>query len=239
MWFIYKRHTTLQEESLYTSEWSGSSFWNSYKSNESGSAVLFGETFRPRVNGVFKGMQGQTVIIDIDTDENSRLILANIYAPSGGTRQTERKSFFSNLEATLRDLNCENIILGGDFNCVLNNELDRSHAVTYRGQSRNSLKHLLVELKLEDTWRLHNPDEQVFTHHSHLGSASRIDRIYTSRILRNRVLNTEITPCTHLDHDIVGAFLTFGETPRGKGVWHLNCDILNNNEFTVHVRFLC
>ena len=49
------------------------------------------------MNGVVKGTQGQTVIIDIDTDENSRLILANIYAPSGGTRQKEPKSLFSKL----------------------------------------------------------------------------------------------------------------------------------------------
>ena len=82
--------------------------------------------------------------------------------------------------------------------------------------SRNSLKHL-TELNLEDAWRLHNLDEQVFTHHSHLGSASRIDRIYTPRNLRNSVLNTEITPCEHSDHDIVSAFLTFGETPLWEG----------------------
>ena len=108
-------------------------------------ALSCSETFQPRVNGVFKGTQGQSIIIDIESDENLQLILANIYAPSGGTRQTERKTF-TNLESTLGDLNCENIILGGDFNCVLNNDLDRSHAVTYRDQSRNSLKHLLTEL---------------------------------------------------------------------------------------------
>ena len=90
--YLQETHTTLQERSLYTSEWSGSSFWNSYKSNESGSAVLFGETFRARVNGVFKGMQGQNIIIDIESKENLRLILANIYAPSGCTRQKERKT---------------------------------------------------------------------------------------------------------------------------------------------------
>ena len=37
----------------------------------------------------------------------------------------ERKNFFTKLESSLQD----NIILGGDFNCVLNNELDRSHAL--------------------------------------------------------------------------------------------------------------
>ena len=136
------------------------------------------ETFRPHVNGVFKGTQGQTTIIDIESDENLCLILANIYAPSGGTRTKECKSFFSQLEDTLRGLNGENIILGGDFNCVLN-DLDRSHTVTYRDQSRNSLKQLLSELKLEDAWRLQNPDKRVFTHHSHLGSASRRQNLHS------------------------------------------------------------
>ena len=37
----------------------------------------------------------------------------------------ERKNVFTKLESSLQD----NIILGGDFNCVLNNELDRSHAL--------------------------------------------------------------------------------------------------------------
>ena len=155
---------------------------------------MFGETFRPHVNGVFKGTQGQTTIIDIESDENLHLILANIYAPSGGTRTKERKSFFSQLEDTLRGLNGENIILGGDFNCVLN-DLDRSHTVTYRDQSRNSLKQLLSELKLEDAWRLQNPDKCVFTQHSHLGSASRINRIYTPRVLRNCILNRYNAMC--------------------------------------------
>ena len=72
----------------------------------------------------------------------------------------------------------------------------------------------------------------MFTHHSHLGSASHIDRIYTSRTLRNCVINTDISPCTHSDHDIVSAFLALGETPRGKGVWHLNCGILQNKGFS-------
>ena len=184
--------TLLFYRPLYTSEWSGRIFWIAIKAiNPEQQSYL--ENFSPPINGVFKGTQGQTVTINIDTDENSRLILANIYAPLWGTWQIERKSFFFKLENTLRDLNCENIILGGDFNCVLNKELDRSHAVTYQEQSSNSLKHLLAELKLEDGWRLHNPDEQVFTHHSHLGSASHIDHIYTSRILRNSVWNTEIT----------------------------------------------
>ena len=122
------------------------------------------------MNNVFKGTQGQTIIIDIDTDENSRLIMANIYAPSGGTRQKERKSFFSKLEDTLRDLNSENIILGGDFNCVLNNELDRSHAVTYRDQShtRRSRKNRSIRANGADEVsgtdsKVMNPEQQSYS----------------------------------------------------------------------------
>ena len=45
------------------------------------------------------------------------------------------------------------------------------------------------------------------------------------------VFKTEIKPCAHSDHDIVSTFLMFRETPRRKGVWHLNCKILHSNAF--------
>ena len=65
------------------------------------------------------------------------------------------------------------------------------------------------------TWVLH-PVSTEFTFHE------------SSEI----VSNTEITQCTHSDHDIVSAFLTFEDTPRGKGTWHLNCKILHSNTFS-------
>ena len=78
MIYLQETYTALQEESLYMRKWSSLSFWNSHTSNGSRTAVLFGETFRPHVKGVLKGTQGQSIIIDIESDENFKLILANI-----------------------------------------------------------------------------------------------------------------------------------------------------------------
>ena len=70
--------------------------------------------------------------------------------------------------------------------------------MTYRDQKRNSLKHLLTELNLEDTWRLHNPDEQVFTHHSHLGRPrkgrpARARKAEAAWRLKKKTLHTYLT----------------------------------------------
>lgn len=52
--------------------------------------------------------------------------LCNVYAPSGGTHKSVRKEFFPRLEQTLKDLNLTNYIIGGDFNCILDDSLDRN-----------------------------------------------------------------------------------------------------------------
>jgi hypothetical protein len=52
---------------------------------------------------------------------SSQVILANLYGPNWDDAQ-----LFSDLIATLPDLNSHHLMLGGDFNCLLNPSLDRS-----------------------------------------------------------------------------------------------------------------
>lgn len=54
---------------------------------------------------------------------NKPVILANIYAPNWGD-EAFIKAFFS----ALPDVDVHNLIIGGDFNCVLSSELDHSTA---------------------------------------------------------------------------------------------------------------
>lgn len=76
---------------------------------------------------------------------------------------------FSNLKTILNKLNVniDYYIIGGDFNCVLNDALNRSNAITYRERTKQALKHLLPELSCKDIWRLVHPDKQTFMHRSH------------------------------------------------------------------------
>ena len=94
------------------------------------------------------------------------------------------------------------------------------------------------ELCCEDIWRLHHPDGRVFTHRTTLGTASRIDRLYTPRDFRHSILFSDITPCAHTDHDLISANFNFEPVDLGKGTWHLNCSLLLDETYKNHIRTL-
>ena len=73
--------------------------------------------------------------------------IINIYAPSGTAKRTEREEFFSVDILGLLPLRPIQLIIAGDFNCVLNNK-------DCTGQRTNSqaLRTLINGLKLKDAW---------------------------------------------------------------------------------------
>ena len=67
----------------------------------------------------FSDPSGHYIVCDIKTDENF-FTLANIYAPN-----EDDPSLFQQVFDHLHDFACEEIILGGDFNLVLDVKEDK------------------------------------------------------------------------------------------------------------------
>jgi len=100
------------------------------------------------------------------------------------------------------DLTCvlqaasHNVILGGDFNCVLHSGDTTGPFLTSR-----ALMEIVRGLTLADTWT-QDPLRSNYTHYSPNG-ATRIDHIYTSHTLLERKIGTEIIPTAFTDHHAV------------------------------------
>lgn len=104
------------------------------------------------------------------------IILANINGPNWDNPQ-----FFSRLIAELPDINSHHLILGGDFNCVLDPVLDRSRAGTQINVSKSGevLLSFLNNYKLQDHWRISNPTTRQYSFYSPVHrSYSRIDHFF-------------------------------------------------------------
>ena len=219
--FLQETHTTPQDELVYAREWHGKSFWNHNDSRTAGTAILFSDNFSPKILQEIKDEYGQTIILILEL-ETVPLVFCNVHAPSGGINKTSRKEFFDDLENTLKDLNYVNFIIGGDFNCVLDENLDRNNPSTNNSDSsKKSLSH-----------------GRVFTHRTTLGTASRIDRLNTPRDFRHSILFSDITPCAHSDHDLISANFNFEPVDLGKGTWHLNCSLFLDETYKDHIRTL-
>ena len=93
------------------------------------------------------------------TVNGKQLTLANIYAPNN-----DDPNFFSLVFSQLVDFKCEEIIIGGDFNLILDVEKDKKG-----GLARTHKKSLEVinsfseNLDLIDAWRVLNPESSRFT----------------------------------------------------------------------------
>lgn len=87
------------------------------------------------------------------------LILLSIYAPNW-----DNKDFFTKLFTILPNHNSYNIILGGDFNYVLDPHLDRSsNKPQALFKSAKAVKDYTNQSGLSDIWRFHFQKKKIFS----------------------------------------------------------------------------
>jgi exonuclease III len=104
----------------------------------------------------------------------------NLYAPSGAEKKEERERFYATDIIQLLPTSCAKILLGGDFNCVLN-RADATGTFNYS----SALDTLVRGIHLVDAWD--QSVRQMYTHYTATG-ASRLDRLYISQALYCRKL---------------------------------------------------
>ena len=119
--------------------------------------------------------------------------IINIYAPSGTARKRDREnSYHSEVPYIVANAG-DNILPGGDFNCILN-PTDATGGYNYS----RALQELIQGLAMVDTWQP-NTDRRVYMHISAFG-ASRLDRIYVTKELNSRKRGVEVVAAAFTDH---------------------------------------
>ena len=124
-----------------------------------------------------------------------------------------------------RDKN-DYIILAGDWNTVINNDLDKLGG--NQTHSNKKCQHLLntamSELGLHDPLRLHNETERKYTHfNKKCKTASRLDFFLVDNNVINLPLCTRsISHGFRSDHSFVELKIKGSSIIHGKGYWKLN-----------------
>ena len=145
-------------------KWEGPSY-SAGKDKSSSIAILF---MKNKISE-----DGNTKFLLVNGTKNDKsLTLCNIYAPSGPQKFKERKLFFENLKDSISEFQPANstLILGSDFNCITDVNLDRSRTVSKTDSSINKLKNILNNFQLKDTWKQHNPDKKEYTFYSNVST---------------------------------------------------------------------
>jgi len=90
--------------------------------------------------------------------ESKGLYFVNIYAPSGTAKRTEREYFYNVEVPQLLQIGHGEIIIGSDFNCVLDPADTSGNIHTSR-----ALTEMIRGLQLTDTWK-QDPTRPAYSH---------------------------------------------------------------------------
>jgi hypothetical protein len=149
------------------------------------------------------------------------------------------------LNAEAFDYKKSKCIFGGDWNVVLNSELDKKSTRNPdcpNPRFRDSLKLLMDEYDMVDCWRLAHPNLKKFTcrsgKHGPNVTQSRIDIFFISEALLNTLTSAKIEAGFKSDHNFITISLRLSDLKRGKGTWKFNNDLLKDKTYVELIKAL-
>ena len=228
--FLQETHSQVKDETKWSEEleW-GHAIWNSYNSQSAGVGIII-NTSKNNVKflGTKYDNKGRILAVNLEIME-TRFTLVNIYAYTSSPRvkNSQRVNFFVEMCKYL--VTSYNLILAGDFNITIDPNNDKRPSNSKHPFLQNTLKKIVQNFHLEDTFRATNPKVKEFTFHHALGAA-RLDRIYISNL-------TIVDKAYHLsipwaDHDAAVLEINLKSIEkRGPGMWRNNTGHYNDKIF--------
>ena len=216
-------------------EWGGRTFHSLGANDSRGVSILVNPQCSCEVIHEIKDDNGRMIILVVKL-LNKTIVLANIYAPN-----KDDISFFEMLIEKIEE-NTENdlVIIGGDFNLVMNPNIDRKESLNNHHKSATMLKEYCEKSNMCDVWRANNCEERRYTwHRSKKGgfSASRIDMFLISQAYVD-CSKCQIEPGKWSDHSMVILEIKLLDIIRGPGVWRLNNQLLSDSEYVDKINLM-
>ena len=138
----------------------------------------------------------------------------------------------------------KNVIIGGDFNFILDPNLDKLGGNLQKGTiGSKTFKTIVVKFDLTDCFRHINPDKKSVTwtrsnvatgndkpNYDMIGT--RINRFYISKYMCNSINTFDTIPCVCSDHSFIKMNLTANSgIDIGKSYWKFNDKLLDDINF--------
>ena len=153
-------HFVSSNEKIIENQWGFKAYFSSFASNSRGVAVLLNNNFEHKVMGTRKDDNGNLLALDIQLD-SKRLTLVTIYGPNH-----DSPLFYENLKTVVEDIGNHDVIIVGDFNTVLDPELDYSNYVAVNNpRARHKILEIIDLLDLIDVYREFHPLTKRYTWH--------------------------------------------------------------------------
>lgn len=156
---LQETHLTENEHKKLRKDWVGHMYSSTFNSKSRGVAILVHKKLPININHVEIDERGCYVLLH-GVLYGEKVTILNVYAAPDLD-----PTFFTKLTDLLFKYHCPYMIVGGDWNCVMNNILDKRPTITSAKQTprQRALQQMVDEVDLVDVWRHMHPGEKDYT----------------------------------------------------------------------------
>lgn len=226
---LQETHCTPEIERAWHSDTGMKIFFNNGSSNALGTAILV-------LNKDIKIVRHKVVVkgrlsfLEFELDKIP-YCLTNVYAPN-----SDDVEFLEQLTLEIFGRERDDfLVLGGDWNAILNNSLDKVGGNVSHSNKKCQLylNTLMEEVGLYDPYRVINPTGRKYTHfNKKCKTGTRLDFfLVDGNVINLPTCTSDISHGFKSDHSYVQLHLQGNKIDRGKGYWKLNNSLLENSEF--------
>lgn len=230
--FLQETHLKPESKDKLRCRWIGSVYQSNFSVKARGVAILIRKGVPFKLKTLKADKEGRYIILSGEIF-SFHITLVNVYAPN-----YDDPDFYKKVFALIDNMSQTNLIIGGDFNCVLDGYLDRSSSKRApQSNSRNFLNVFINNSNLVDIWRLSHPTERDYTFHSHVHNVyTRIDYFLVDNKLISNVMNSKIHDILISDHAPVTLELVFSNLTSSRPVWRMDSRLVNDPKFEEYMR---
>lgn len=227
IYMLQETHVIESDITEWRSNWqAGEIFINPGTSRSAGQAFLINGGLNIIEHKIF--IMGRLHILKFQIKDITFSLL-NIYAPNV---DTDRNLFFDNIIDVLGTYDYgDRIILGGDFNVVLEKD-DKFQGSDRACKSQEKLKSLIKSFELLDIWRDRNRKIKRYTwSQPNPLIKCRLDFFLIQKPFEKSVKNSKILTAIKSDHSIVEITIDLEKVKRGRGFWKFNSSVLSETKY--------
>ena len=120
--FLQETHSSVKDEKLWIDEFEGQLYFSHGKTNSCGVPIGFVGKKALNILNIKRDNLGRILVTEVKIDD-SVSVLINIYNPNTEPEQLHTLNDLINNLETFEDIQNKSIVLGGDFNVILNPSL--------------------------------------------------------------------------------------------------------------------
>lgn len=233
VYFIQDTHFTDKDAKLIRSQWGYECYFSNFNSQSRGVAILINNNFDYKF--ISKENDGNGNLLIVNCEICSKLFsLFCIYGPN-----RDSPTFYENIQNKLNNID-NYVILGGDFNLVINPSIDYYNYKTINNpKAREVVIQLMLENDLIDYWREQNLELKMYTwFKNNPVKKARLDFFLISNYLYTSVDDTAILPGYRTDHSLIVLTLDLIKFKKGNSYWKFNNSLLKDIQYVTEINEL-